>query len=479
MKEYKHIIQNSHFIDGKREKGNGKRFEIVNKYTNEVIETINYADSSQLEKAIDSASKSFQNFKKTNAGKRRDLIKNIINQLEKNSEAFTSLIIAEAGKPAAYARLEVQRALVTLNSAAEEAVRLGGEIVPMDFSGGEGKMAFTRRFPVGPVAAISPFNFPLNLAMHKIAPALACGCTIILKPPHQAPLTCLAFAKLVEEAGIPPGVVNVLLCDIPEAEKLVKDDRIKLLSFTGSDKVGWHLKNIAGKKKVLLELGGNAAVLIDETSDLEYIAPVIAKGTYNYAGQVCISTQRIYILENVFEEFKNILIEEIKKLKSGDPADPAVTNGPLIAKEHLNRINDWVNEAVGEGAEILTGGNIIRENNNLYAPTLLTNTNSKMKIISEEVFGPIAAIEKVSSFEEGLKKINDSRFGLQAGIFTQIIERMKMAFNTLDVGGIIINNVPALRMDVMPYGGIKDSGLGREGIKYAIEEMTEPKLIIF
>lgn len=479
MDEYKHIIQNSHFINGKWVKGNGKRFEIVNKYTNQEIESINYADARQLENAIDSANKSFENFKKTTAGKRRDLIKNIISQLEKNSEAFTSLIVAESGKPVAYARLEVQRALVTLNSAAEEAVRLGGEFVPVDFSGGEGKMAFTKRFPVGPVAAISPFNFPLNLAMHKIAPALACGCSIVLKPPHQSPLTCLAFAKLVEEAGIPPGVINVLLCDIPEAEKLVKDERIKLLSFTGSDKVGWHLKNIAGKKKVLLELGGNAAVLIDETSDLETIAPIIAKGTYNYAGQVCISTQRIYVLENIFEEFKNLLIREVKKLKSGDPAEPGITNGPLIATEHLRRINDWVNEAVEKGAKILTGGKIISENNNLYAPTLLTNTNSQMKVISEEAFGPVAAIEKVSSFEEGLEKINDSRFGLQAGVFTKNMERMKMAFNKLDVGGVIVNNVPALRMDVMPYGGIKDSGLGREGIKYAIEEMTEPKLIIF
>jgi acyl-CoA reductase-like NAD-dependent aldehyde dehydrogenase len=479
MTNIQHILQNKHFINGKWETGKGEKIRILNKYTGEVITSLNYADKDLMMMSIASATEAFHEYRKQSAGKRKEFLKNIAILLEERSKEFISLIVEEAGKPVDYARVEVERALVTLNSAAEEATRMGGEFVPMDFSGGEGKTSYSKRFPIGPVAAISPFNFPLNLAMHKLAPALACGCTIVLKPPHQAPLTCLAFGKIVEEAGVPAGVVNILLSDIEVAEKMVRDERIKLLSFTGSDKVGWHLKNIAGKKKILLELGGNAAILVDQTSHLKKIASVIVKGTYNYAGQVCISTQRIYVLEEVFDELKNLIIEEIEKLKSGNPSEPGVVNGPMISSEHVKRIESWIKEAVDQGAKILTGGKILSEKNNVFAPTLITNTNDNMKIICEEAFGPVAAIEKVKSFDNGLENINNSKYGLQAGVFTKDIERMKQAFNILEVGGVIINNVPAFRIDTMPYGGIKSSGLGREGVKYAMEDMTEPKLIVF
>ncbi|MGI8892628.1 MAG: aldehyde dehydrogenase family protein [Bacteroidia bacterium] len=479
MSAFDTILRNQHFINGQWKTGKGNKITVLNKFSGEIISSFNYADEDLMEEAIAAASEAFLNYRNVSAGKRKDLLKQIGRGLEKRFDEFVSLIVAEAGKPVDYARIEVERALQTINAAAEEATRMGGELVPMDFSGGEGKTAFTKRFPVGPVAAISPFNFPLNLAMHKIAPALASGCTIVLKPPHQSPLTCLAFGKIIEEAGVPAGVVNILLSDIDVAEKLVKDERMKLLSFTGSDKVGWHLKNIAGKKKVLLELGGNAAILIDETVDLKKITPVIVNGTYNYAGQVCISTQRIYVLEYVFDELKNLLITEIKKLKSGDPSEAGIVNGPIISPEHVNRIESWIDEAVNQGAEILTGGKVLPGKNNLFAPTLLTNTNDEMKIITEEAFGPVASIESVKSFNEGLDRINNSKFGLQAGIFTNNITRMKHAFNVLEVGAVIMNNVPAFRIDTMPYGGIKASGLGREGVKYAMEDMTEPKLIIF
>jgi acyl-CoA reductase-like NAD-dependent aldehyde dehydrogenase len=476
MKKY----QSNNFIAGKWEGTGTGAFQVVlDKYKGTEIGKVPQATESQMEQAIVSALNAFEIIKKWSAGKRSAMINSLYNKLDERKEEFINLIINEGGKPRSYAVNEVNRSLITLKLAAEEAIRLGGEVVPMDWGIGEGKTAFTKRFPVGVIACITPFNFPLNLVMHKVAPALAVGCTTVIKPAPQAPLTCLAFAGLLDEVGYPTGIINVLVCDIPVAEKLVKDDRVAKLSFTGSDKVGWYLKSICGKKRVTLELGGNASVIVDEDVDVESITDAIAMGAYLYAGQICISTQRIFVHEKVFDRFQSALIRSIQKLKIGNAQDNDVLVGPVIDKSHLNRIHEWVNEAKDKGAQILLGGKIKNEEHNLYEPTLITNSNVSMKVVSEEVFGPVAVLERVKSFEEAIKMTNDSKYGLQAGVFTNSFKNYRLATDELEVGGVIMNSIPGFRIDHMPYGGVKDSGLGREGLRYAMEEMTEGRLIVY
>lgn len=465
---------NSNWIDSPT------KLVVTDKHSQEAIASVPYCTHAQMEEAIKNSVLAFEELKTWSAGKRSNALQQLHDTLFKKQEEFAQLITAEAGKPISYSRAEVTRCLDTLKTAASEALRFEGEMVPMDYNNGEGKVAFTQRFPIGSIAAISPFNFPLNLALHKIAPAIAAGCSIVLKPAPQTPLTVLAFAKLVHETNcLPKGAINVIVADIPEAEYLVKDKRMKMLSFTGSPQIGWHLKNIVGKKKVALELGGNASVIIDESADLTQAAKLTAIGAYLYSGQICISTQRILVHKNVFSEFKSLLISEIEKLEVGNPRKENVTIGPIIESKHLNRISDWVNEAIKEGASLLTGGKIIDKAKGLYAPTLLTNTQKSMKVCCQEVFGPVAIIEPFESFDEAIEISNDSDFGLQAGVFTNNFNHVKLAHQKLEVGGVMINNIPGFRIDSMPYGGIKDSGLGREGIKYAMEEMTEPKLLVY
>ena len=399
--------------------------------------------------------------------------------LEARQDDFVDMIVREAGKPLGYAKGEIARCLVTIRTAAAEALRFGGEYVPIDYGAGKGRTAFTKRFPVGVVGAITPFNFPLNLALHKIAPALAVGCPIVVKPSPYTPLVLLAFAALIDEVGFPAGAMNAVVADIPEAEKLVTDDRIALLSFTGSDTVGWKLKALAGKKKVQLELGGNAATIVDSSADLAHAAKRVAIGSFLYAGQICISTQRIFVVEDVFDVFLKLLVPEIEALKVGDPQDPEVMVGPLIDPVHVGRIDQWVKEALEGGAKALIGGTPLDAERNLYAPTLLTGTAAGMKVQAREVFGPVAVIEAVPDLETAITQVNDSAFGLQAGVFTNRVDHLKLAHERLEVGGILINEIPGFRVDSMPYGGIKDSGLGREGLKYAMEEMTEPRLLIY
>lgn len=460
--------------------GTGKSLAVYHKYHGHQIAELPLATASQMEEALQAAADAFHIYKDYSAGKRSDILAKIKNRLFEQRQRFVELIIAEAGKPRGYAEAEIDRCLWTLETAVREAIRFDGEMIPMDYANGTGKIAFTQRFPLGPIACISPFNFPLNLALHKIAPALAAGCTLVLKPAPQSPLTALAFAELCHDSGLPEGAVNILMCDIEEAQKMVTDERMKMLSFTGSPQIGWHLKNICGKKKVALELGGNASVIVDDSArNLHATAKLTAIGCFLYAGQICISTQRIFVHEAVYDEFLGALVDEISKLKTGDPSEADVTVGPIIDKHHLNRIHTWVQEAVSAGAEILCGGYIIDESKNLYAPTLLTRTVTGMKVNDEEVFGPVAIIEKVKSFTEAVERTNNSKFGLQAGVFTNSVEHMKYAHRYLEVGGVMINNIPGFRIDSMPYGGIKDSGLGREGIRYAMEEMTEPKLLVY
>lgn len=470
----------ANFVAGQwLEQGKGDFLTVKHKHSGKEIGKIPQASEEQMEKAILSANSAFEITAKWSAGRRSEMMQKLHVKLKAEEERFIQIIIDEGGKPRSYAEAEVARSLTTLQYGMEEARRVSGEVVPIDFDNGEGKTAFTKRYPIGVIACITPFNFPLNLVMHKLAPALATGCTVVIKPAPQAPMSCLALAELMQEVGYPDGVINVLCCDIPEAEKLVKDDRVAKLSFTGSDKVGWYLKSIAGKKKVTLELGGNAAVLVNEDAEIGEIADLIAMGTYLYAGQICISTQRIFVHRNIFEDFKTAFVKAIKALKVGDPNDPEVRVGPLIDGGHLERIQEWVKDATGKGAKLLLGGEIESKENNLFQPTLLTDTSSTMKVCAEEVFGPVAVLESVKSFQDGIKAVNNSKYGLQAGIFTNRFDHIQKAIEEIEVGGLMINNIPGFRIDNMPYGGVKDSGLGREGLKYAIEEMTEGRLIVY
>ncbi len=477
---YKDVLKPHNFIENEWiSTESGESLRVVDKYHGTTLANIPQATEDQMERAIVAAEKAFHEMRRWSAGKRSAMLSRVADLLEERKEAFIELIICEAGKPRGYATNEIDRCLTTLRTAVSETLRFDGEMVPLDYGAGEGRTAFTRRFPIGVIACITPFNFPMNLVLHKVAPALATGCSVVVKPAPQSPLSALALAELIMEAGYPAGAYNAMVCDIPVAEKLVRDERVAKLSFTGSDSVGWYLKSICGKKKVTLELGGNAAVLIDESADLEGVAKKVAVGSYIYAGQICISTQRIFVHEKVCDAFVNELVREIEALPVGDPDASDTMVGPIIDGGHLKRVDEWVQDAVKGGARLLTGGKIVSEEHNLYAPTLLTHASDDMKVSCAEVFGPVATIEKVADFESGIKRVNASNYGLQVGVYTNRLDHFKLAHEELEVGGIIMNNIPGFRIDSMPYGGVKDSGLGREGIKYAMEEMTEGRLMVY
>lgn len=461
--------------------GNDEKNVIVvkDKYTQKEIAHINCANKAEIEKAIESSVDGFNRYKKLNVQERAEILLKMHDELSNQKEEFAQLMVLEAGKPIDLARAEIERSLGILQACNRLVYDLSGEMVPMNFLNGVGKTAYTKMIPIGPVLAISPFNFPLNLVLHKLAPALAVGCSVILKPSAYTPLTSLKLAELCKKAGLPAGVFNVVICQNEEASLLLRDERLKYFSFTGSDKVGWELKSKAGKKKVTLELGGNAAVLVDKSTNVKEIAKAVANGAFSYAGQVCISTQRVYVEESVFEEFKTAVITETKAVKIGNPHESGVTVGPMIEDKHIERIHAWIEEAKQMGAEVLVGGEVFDKKHNMYTPTILTKTTKKMKIVSEEAFAPVMTLEKFSDFEKAVSEVNNSRYGLQAGVFTNQIAHMKYLQENLEVGGIIINGVPSFRMDTMPYGGVKDSGLGREGIKYAAYDMLETRLIVF
>lgn len=472
-------IPKANFIDGKW-MGEGKSTLVVkNKYTAQEMTLIPNANQKQIELAIESANKAFETYKYTSAEDRKQLLLELADSLKQKKDFFSDLISQEAGKPISYAKAELERCITTLEATAERCLTFSGEMVPMDYGLGKGKTAYTKRYPIGPIIAIAPFNFPLNLALHKIAPALAVGCSIVIKPSPYTPLSLLAFAKLFEEVKGLKGLLNVVNCDVEEAELLVRNESFKMLSFTGSPQVGWHLKNIAGKKKVALELGGNAGVYVDHDSDMDTVAKQCAIGAFLYSGQICISTQRLFVHEAIYDEFVQKLKVETEQLKVGKLDNEETLVSSLIDKVHLERIDAWVREAVEEGANLDLGGKIISEDHNLYAPTILSNVKDHSKVNCEEVFGPVVIVEKVKDYQEGVKRLNDSKFGLQAGVFVKDIEKIKWISDHLEVGGIIFNNIPGFRVDTMPYGGVKDSGFGREGMQYAMEEMTEPRLIVY
>jgi acyl-CoA reductase-like NAD-dependent aldehyde dehydrogenase len=410
---------------------------------------------------------------------RARILRQVAEALRARREHFARGIVLEAGKPLRDARTEVDRAAMTFEVAAEEARRLpgSGEVLPMDLAPhGEGRVALTRRVPLGPVAAISPFNFPLNLVAHKLAPALAAGNPLVLKPATRTPLSALGLADLMYEAGLPPGALSVLPMTRETGDLLVRDDRFRLLTFTGSAEVGWAMKARAGRKKVVLELGGNAAVIVDAGADVALAAERAATGGFSYAGQSCISVQRVYVHGEAWDAFLAEFLPRVEALVAGDPMDERTVVGPLISEGDVDRIETWTMEAVERGAEVLCGGR--RLSARLFPATVLTGVPRDAKICAEEAFAPVVVLERVANLDEALEAVNDSAFGLQAGLFTPRLDAALDAFDRLEVGGVLVNDVPTWRIDHMPYGGVKDSGLGREGPRYAIEDMTELRLLV-
>ena len=396
-------------------------------------------------------------------------------ELRARHEEAARLLSAEAGKPIRDARREVDRAIGTFVVSAEEARRIGGEVIALDaLDAGQGKVGFTRRFPAGPVLGISPFNFPLNLVAHKVAPALAAGCPIVLKPASRTPLSSLLLAEMAEHAGVPPGALSVVPCDREVGDHLVADDRFRVLTFTGSPEVGWAMRARAGRKRVVLELGGNAAVIVHDDADLQRAADRITAGAFSYAGQSCISVQRVICHDRIESALRDLLLLRARALRVGDPLGEDTDVGPMIDLGQAKRAESWITEAKDGGARLLLGG---ERRGTLLPPTLLDHARREMKICAKEVFAPVAVISPYADFADALAQVNDSEYGLQAGVFTRDFSRIWQAFETLEVGGVLVNEVPTWRVDHMPYGGVKASGTGREGPRWAIEDYTELRLL--
>lgn len=453
-----------------------KKAAAIAPFNGETIGEVFLAGAAEVEAAAIAARASFKETKKLAPVDRAAILMDIHDGITARAEELARTIALEAGKPILNARQEVQRSIFTFLTAAEETKRISGEVLPLDIHPlAKGRQSFVKRFPIGPVLGITPFNFPLNLVAHKVAPAMAAGNPIVIKPAPQAPLTALLLADIVNASGWPKGAFSVLPTTNELAETMVRDERYKMLSFTGSPGVGWMLKNIAGKKKVSLELGGNAGVIVHGDADLDYAASRIVTGGFSYAGQTCIAVQRVFVQQGVYKKFKALIIPKVAALKTGDPLDKATNVGPLISPREIQRILGWIDEAVKGGAKILCGG---KREGSILQPTVLEKTTPQMKVNCMEVFGPVVTLIPYATMDEALALLNDSEFGLQAGVFTNDLRASFAAWETLDVGGVMIGDVPTFRIDHMPYGGVKSSGLGREGLRYAIEEMTEPRSLV-
>jgi acyl-CoA reductase-like NAD-dependent aldehyde dehydrogenase len=450
--------------------------EVRNPYDGSLIAEVSLAGESQVDQAIRAAQHAYLENRRLPSHRLAAVARRVVEGIEARAEELARTIALEAGKPIRLARGEVERAVITFRLAAEEATRLVGELLPVDLEPRvEGFQAVVRRFPVGPVSGISPFNFPLNLVAHKVAPVLAVGSAMVLKPARQTPLSSLILAEIVEEAGAVPGTLSVVNCDREVGNLLVTDPRLDLLTFTGSPEVGWTMKQEAGRKKVVLELGGNAAAVIHEDCDLETAAAKCVAGSFAYAGQTCISVQRVLVHQPVYQQVREMIVEKTKSFPCGDPLDPEVLCGPLIDSQNADRLLDWIDRAVEGGARLLCGG---QRQGNLVTPAVLEDVPHGMPLYCDEVFGPALVIEPYHLFDAALEQVNDSVFGLQAGVFTRDIRRVHQAFEELEVGGVVIGDVPTVRVDNYPYGGVKASGLGREGVRYAIEDMTERRVLL-
>ncbi|HLG23022.1 MAG TPA: aldehyde dehydrogenase family protein [Candidatus Manganitrophaceae bacterium] len=469
------MIREYKFWIGGKWKTSSQKLEVINPYNGETVGGAYSASADDVEEAIASSVKAFEETRRLPAFRRAEALRLISEGIAARREEIAKMITLESGKPISDARGEVNRAVNTFQIAGEEAKRIPGEVIPLDLlAGSEGRVGVARRFPVGPVIGISPFNFPLNLVAHKIAPALAAGNSIILKPAPKTPLTALLLAEIISTAGLPDGAVNVFFCPNDLAEKIVVDPRMKIFSFTGSAAVGWYLKEKANKKRVILELGGNAGVIIHSDADLDYAAKRCLVGAFSYSGQVCISVQRIFVQEKIYRPFLDLFIPLIQSLKIGDPMDEKTTMGSMVDQKAAERLDGWIQEAFSQGAKVLIGG---KRSGALLEPTVLTETKPEMEVNRREVFGPLVTVTPYTRFEDAIQRMNDSPYGLQAGLFTRDIKEIFHAFEEIQVGGLIVNDVPTYRIDHMPYGGIKESGFGREGLRYAIEEMTELKFM--
>jgi len=468
MKEYPLLI------NGTWEKSKNI-MEILSPYDRSPVGKVHWASREQVEKAIGAADKAFAETKKLSSFDRSLILDKISQEIKRRKEELTESIVLQAGKPIRDSRVEAERAALTFKLASEEAKRLEGEIIPLDLSPQtKQRWGFVRRFPLGAITAITPFNFPLNLVAHKVAPALATGNTVILRPSSQVPITSLLLGDIIHEAGYPAGGINIIPSGYQEAEILLTDERIKKVTFTGSPAIGWELKKRAFEKKVTLELGGNAAVVIEPDCDWEFALARTVVGSFSYAGQICISIQRIFLHEKIYDRFLAEFAQKTKRLKLGDPLKEETDVGPMIDEEAAKKTEEWVNEACEKGARLVCGG---KRKGTMFEPTILENVIPELRISWLEAFAPVVCVYGYKDFQQALKAVNYSIYGLQAGIFTNDLKKAFEAYETLEVGGVIVNDIPTFRIDHMPYGGVKQSGFGREGVKYAMAEMTELKLM--
>ncbi|WP_334049891.1 aldehyde dehydrogenase family protein [Alteromonas gracilis] len=450
--------------------------EVTNKYTGEVATKVAMAGADTIDKAIAAAEKAQPAMAAMAPFERQAVLEHCVKRFTERADELAQALCIEAGKPIKDAKGEVTRLIDTFKIAAEESVRINGETVNLEISArAKGYQGMTKKVPIGPCSFISPFNFPLNLAAHKVAPAIAAGCTFVLKPASRTPIGALIIGEVLAETDLPKGAFSILPCSRDGADLFTTDERLKLLSFTGSPDVGWALKAKAGKKPVVLELGGNAACVIDEDADIEDAIDRVIVGAYYQSGQSCISVQRLLVHSKIYDEFKSRYVERVKALVSGDPSNEDTFIGPMISEGEAERLHGWITEAKEKGATILCGGT--REGAMLEA-TVMENVPKDCDASAEEAFGPLSILVPFDSYDDALKEVNNSRYGLQAGVFTRDIYKAHKAWDELEVGGVVIGDVPSWRVDNMPYGGVKDSGLGREGIRYAIEDMSETRLMV-
>lgn len=450
--------------------------EVTNKYTGECATRVALADAEVIDKAIAAAEQAQGAVTALAPYQRQAILEHCVKRFTERADELAKALCIEAGKPINDAKGEVTRLIDTFKIAAEESVRINGEVVNLEISArAKGYQGMTKKVPIGPCSFISPFNFPLNLAAHKVAPAIAAGCTFVLKPASRTPIGALIIGEVLAETDLPKGAFSILPCSRDGADLFTTDERLKLLSFTGSPDVGWALKAKAGKKPVVLELGGNAACVVDEDADINDAIQRIIIGAYYQSGQSCISVQRLLVHRSIYDEFKQAYVDKVSNLVAGDPASEDTFIGPMISESEAERLQNWIARAKEEGGTILCGG---KRKGAMLEATVMENVPKACDASAEEAFGPLSVLYPFDHFDEALEEVNNSRYGLQAGVFTRDIYKAHQAWNSLEVGGVVIGDVPSWRVDNMPYGGVKDSGLGREGIKYAIEDMTETRLMV-